>query len=152
MTGSTEDIPESIRLTADVVCIRRDNVLVIQRGWDPYQGMFALPGGHADRGETALDAAVRELHEETGVHVYADDLTLIGVYDKPDRDPRGRYISVAYLVFVADDTEAEAGDDAAAVQWMPLPASVDLAFDHSEILADAWRVATALRRAASLTA
>jgi 8-oxo-dGTP diphosphatase len=152
MTGSTDDIPESIRYTADVVCVRHNSVLVIQRGWDPYEGMFALPGGHCDRGETALDAAVRELREETGVSVCADELTLIGVYDKPDRDPRGRYVSVAYLVFVPDDTQAEAGDDAAAVQWMPLPASVDLAFDHSEILADAWRAATALRRAASLTA
>ncbi|MEO5877549.1 MAG: NUDIX hydrolase [Streptosporangiaceae bacterium] len=81
--------PETIRYTADVVCVRGDHVLLIERGWDPHKGLLALPGGHVDAGETAVAAAVRELAEETGVGVDAADLTLIGVYDRPDRDPRG---------------------------------------------------------------
>ncbi|MFI1869710.1 NUDIX domain-containing protein [Streptomyces jumonjinensis] len=92
-----------------------------------------------DRGETALAAAVRELREETGVKVSTEALTLVGIYDDPDRDPRGRYVSAAYAVTVPAGTEAQAGTDAAAVQWVPL-ADIDahsLAFDHGRIIRDA---------------
>lgn len=130
---------ESIRYTADVVCIRGGHVLLIERGWDPHAGQLALPGGHVDTGESSLAAAARELLEETGVHVTPEQLTLIGVYDTPGRDPRGRYVTVAYLATVPDDTTAHAGDDAAAVQWVPLGQIGGLAFDHSQIIADAWR-------------
>ena len=131
--------PETIRYTADVVCLRGDYVLVIRRRWEPYKDELALPGGHVDVGETSRVAAARELQEETGIGVAAEDLDRIDVYDRPDRDPRGRYVSVAYVVKVPEDTVAQAGDDAAAVQWVPLAAPGDLAFDHAEILADARR-------------
>ncbi|MFI2214952.1 NUDIX domain-containing protein [Streptomyces sp. NPDC020141] len=93
----TESTPEKIFYTADVVCVRGDDVLLIERGWPPHQGKLALPGGHIDEGETSRDAAARELLEETGVAVSVDELVLVGVYDAPARDPRGRYVSVAYL-------------------------------------------------------
>lgn len=129
---------EAIRYTADIVCIRGNHILTIERGWPPHQGKLALPGGHVDPGETSLDAAVRELHEETDVRINPDDLTLIGVYDHPDRDPRGRYVTVAYQVTVPNTTTARAGDDAAAVRWIPLNTpSAGLAFDHDQIVADA---------------
>ncbi|MGW5172935.1 NUDIX domain-containing protein [Streptomyces sp. NPDC004082] len=130
---------ESIRYTADVVCIRGGAVLLIERGWPPHKGRLALPGGHVDPGETSRAAAARELLEETGVHVDADDLTLIGIYDAPDRDPRGRYVTAAYLVTVPNDTTAHAGDDAAAVRWVPLNDTSSLAFDHAEIVTAARR-------------
>ncbi|WP_018569637.1 NUDIX domain-containing protein [Streptomyces sp. PsTaAH-124] len=128
---------ETIRYTADVVCLRGDDVLLIRRGWPPHEGELALPGGHVDPGETSRTAAARELLEETGVRVAAEDLGLIGVYDRPDRDPRGRYVSVAYAVTVAEGTVAQAGDDAAAVQWVPLTEPEAMAFDHAEIVTDA---------------
>jgi 8-oxo-dGTP diphosphatase len=134
----TENL-ETIRYTADVVCLRGDDVLVIRRGWEPHKDELALPGGHVDRGETSRFAAARELEEETGIRVAAEDLDRLDVYDRPDRDPRGRYVSVAYVVRVPADTVAQAGDDATAVQWVPLAAPGDLAFDHAEILADARR-------------
>jgi 8-oxo-dGTP diphosphatase len=134
----TEDL-ETIRYTADVVCLRGDDVLVIRRGWEPHKDELALPGGHVDRGETSRVAAARELEEETGIRVAAEDLDRLDVYDRPDRDPRGRYVSVAYVVTVPADTVAQAGDDATAVQWVPLAAPGTLAFDHAEILADARR-------------
>ncbi|MFH9425478.1 NUDIX domain-containing protein [Streptomyces sp. NPDC017529] len=84
--------------------IRGRHFLAIDRDWDPYEGYLALPGGHVDRGETAPMAAVRELAEETGVHVAKDDLTLIDIYEDPDRDPRGRYVSAAFVVTVPKDT------------------------------------------------
>lgn len=130
---------ETIRYTADVVCIRGGDVLVIERGWDPHKGMDALPGGHVDSGETSRTAAARELLEETGVQVDAADLTLVGVWDAPDRDPRGRYITAAYVVTVPKETTARAGDDAAAVRWVPLDAPGPLAFDHGQIVATARR-------------
>ncbi|MFJ9670662.1 NUDIX domain-containing protein [Streptomyces sp. NPDC101221] len=132
----TETI-ETIRYTADVVCIRGGTVLLIERGWPPHKGRLALPGGHVDPGETSRAAAARELLEETGVHVDPWDLELIGIYDAPDRDPRGRYVTAAYLVTVPDDTTAHAGDDAAAVCWLPLEDARGLAFDHTDIVLNA---------------
>lgn len=136
---------EVIRFTADVVCIRGDAVLLIERGWPPHKGRLALPGGHVDPGETSRDAAARELLEETGVRVAPESLVLVGVYDEPDRDPRGRYVTVAYRVTVADDATAQAGDDATAVRWAPLEQTDDLAFDHTQIVTDAMTASAATR-------
>jgi len=138
MTETTENPPERPYYTADVVCIRGEEVLMIERGWEPFKGHLALPGGHVDAvGETSRSAAARELQEETGVRAAPEDLILVGVYDAPGRDPRGRYVTVAYAIEVPDGTTAQAGDDAAAVRWVPLDMPGDLAFDHAQILADA---------------
>lgn len=126
---------ETIRYTADVVAMTLDgHVLLIERGWPPHQGAWALPGGHVDEGETSLHAAVRELAEETGVHVPAADLRQVGVWDQPDRDPRGRYVTVAYLAAVPTGTPITAGDDAYTARWWPLDDLPDLAFDHADIV------------------
>ncbi|MFC8505557.1 NUDIX domain-containing protein [Streptomyces sp. NPDC057411] len=139
MTSSENETIETIRYTADVVCLRGGSVLLIERGWPPHQGRLALPGGHVDPGETSRAAAARELMEETGIRVREDELTLIGIYDTPDRDPRGRYVTAAYLVTVPDNTTAHAGDDATAIRWAPLTAPGDMAFDHGQIVTDALR-------------
>lgn len=129
------DADDAIRYTADVVAVMDDgHVLLIERGWDPYAGHWALPGGHVDPGETSRTAAVRELEEETGVRVDPDDLREIGVFDAPDRDPRGRYVSAAYLTHVPAGTQAVAGDDARTAGWFPPDALPQLAFDHDSIL------------------
>ncbi|MEV6123040.1 NUDIX hydrolase [Streptomyces sp. NPDC052077] len=136
------DQPENIRYTADVVAVTNDGrVLLIKRGWDPYEGHWALPGGHVDRGETGLRAAVRELEEETSVRVTEDELRLVGIWDQPDRDPRGRYVTVTYLATVPADTQATAGDDARDARWWPLTDLPErLAFDHADILAAVLRL------------
>lgn len=129
------ETPETIRYTADVVVTTPDDhVLLIERGWAPFKGMWALPGGHVDAGETSLAAAVRELAEEAGVYATEVDLTLLGVWDGPGRDPRGRYVTVAYHLRVPSGTEVRAGDDATNARWWPLDALPPLAFDHEEIL------------------
>lgn len=133
---------ESIRYTADVVLLTGNrgagrlpfDVLLIQRGWDPFKGAWALPGGHVDAGETSREAAARELGEEAGVEVDAAVLRQLGVYDAPGRDPRGRYVTVAYVAIV-DRLVPVAGDDAVAARWWPLNDLPELAFDHADILA-----------------
>lgn len=125
---------EAVQETADVVCIRDGHLLVVRRRWAPFKGEWALPGGYVEPGEMALDTAVRELAEETGVRVPTHSLTKLGRWTAPGRDPRGRFKTTAYTVTVPADTRATAGDDAAEVHWLPLTDATGLAFDHDEIV------------------
>jgi 8-oxo-dGTP diphosphatase len=120
-----------------VVFDKRGRVLLIRRGHPPFLGEYALPGGFVDIGETVEAACRRELKEETDIDVH--DLTLVGVYSDPKRDPRGHTCSVAYLASV-DGGEPRAGDDAAAAEWVEDWHREKLAFDHADILADAARL------------
>jgi len=125
-------------VTADCIVFTREsnpNVLLIERGADPYKGCWAFPGGFIDMDETTEQCAIRELKEETGLEV--TDVQQIGTYSKVDRDPRGRTITVAYLAVVESQMEVKGQDDAAKAQWFPIDALPDLAFDHDEIMKDA---------------
>lgn len=133
---------QDIEVTADVVALAPDtagvwHVLLIERGDEPYKGREALPGGYVRTGELTEHAAARELLEETGITAPAN-LARIDIFDAPQRDPRGRVISVAYLARLDTTIEPTAGDDAAAAHWIPvataLSSSQQLAFDHRQIL------------------
>ncbi|MEV8365911.1 NUDIX hydrolase [Streptomyces niveus] len=130
---STETF-ETIRLTADVVLIADNHVLLIERGWDPFEGMWALPGGHVDPGEEVQTAAARELAEETGITVPMESLREVGTFTAPGRDPRGRYVTVAYTATLPERVEPTAGDDATRAVWWPLSWLPELAFDHAAII------------------
>ena len=128
-------------VTADCVVITKEEqpkVLLIQRGADPYKGCWAFPGGFMNMDETTEQCAIRELEEETGLHV--SDVHQIGAYSKVDRDPRGRTITVAYLAIINAPVEVKGQDDAAKAAWFPLSALPELAFDHAEIMQDAVRI------------
>ena len=88
-----------------------------------------------DMDETTEQCAIRELEEETGLVV--SELQQIGAYSKVDRDPRGRTITVAYLVRIDTPVAAMGQDDAAKAEWFPLSALPPLAFDHEDIMRDA---------------
>ena len=101
-------------VTADCVVITREaepKVLLIQRGFNPFKGCWAFPGGFMNMDETTEQCAIRELEEETGLKV--DTIHQIGAYSKVDRDPRGRTITVAYLAIIDKPVAVNGQDDAA---------------------------------------
>jgi 8-oxo-dGTP diphosphatase len=122
-------------VTVDVVLftILRDqpHVLLIRRKYNPFKGMWALPGGFVEEKETLEEAALRELNEETGVEkVYLEQLCTFG---DPGRDPRGRTITVAYYALTRP-VEIRAASDAAEAEWHPVRKLPGLAFDHPKII------------------
>lgn len=137
----TETTFETAYLTVDVVLLAEHDrqlwVLMIRRGWPPYEGWWALPGGYVDPGEDTDTAARRELAEETGIRLAPAALALVGVYADPGRDPRGRYVTFAYTAPVDGLLTPRAGDDATAACWLPVEHVLSLdevAFDHTRIL------------------
>lgn len=125
-------------VTADCVVITKEaepQVLLIERGFDPFKGSWAFPGGFMNMDETTEQCAIRELEEETGLKV--TNLHQIGAYSKVDRDPRGRTITVAYLVIIDSPAAVTGQDDAAKARWFPINALPPLAFDHDDIMRDA---------------
>jgi 8-oxo-dGTP diphosphatase len=113
-------------------------VLLVERGQQPYKGRWALPGGFVLPHESAEAAARRELAEETGLaDISGLHLEQLRTYSEPDRDPRMRVVSVAFAALLPDAPEPRGGGDAAQARWLPHDALGPLAFDHDRILADA---------------
>jgi len=153
-----------VAVTVDVVALTiRDgelHVLLVRRGYPPFEGRWALPGGFVRPGEDLRTAAARELAEETGLTIRRGlarvHLEQLASYGEPDRDPRMRVISVAHLAFAPNLPDPAAGTDAHDAAWVPvaslgLPHAAQapgrpvrqrpgttrrLAFDHTRILAD----------------
>ncbi len=109
-------------------------VLLIRRKNWPYQDYWALPGGFIQMDESLEQSALRELQEETGV---ADlHLEQLYTFGEPERDPRSRVISVAYVALVRADQarQVQGADDAAEARWWSMADLPPLAFDHGRIL------------------
>ena len=123
-------------LAADAAVRRNDSVLLIQRKHPPMKGAWALPGGFVDQGEDPLHAAVRELHEETGLEGTNPELLM--VMGDPNRDPRKHIVSIVYEIQVSENQRPAAGDDAADAKFWPIETvfsgELVLAGDHLEIL------------------
>lgn len=107
------------------------NVLLIERGVDPYKGRWAFPGGFLNMDESADEGARRELKEETNLS--AAYVEQFGTFSDPNRDPRERVITIAYFALVKLQ-DVKGGDDAAKAQWFPMDQIPQLAFDHDRIL------------------
>ncbi|MEW5421515.1 NUDIX hydrolase [Amorphus sp. 3PC139-8] len=117
MTNQSQ-APVLPRLGISVACWRGDQVLLVERGRPPLEGLWSLPGGHVEPGEPIRDAALRELAEETGVD--ADLLGLVDAHDVIRRDEDGTLRAHYVLVVFAARYRAgvaSAADDARAVQW-----------------------------------
>lgn len=128
-------------VTVDCIVLKYNksaiSILLIKRGNDPFKNQWALPGGFLDMDESPEVGVQRELKEETGLEV--KEVIQIGAFGKPDRDPRGRVISISFLSIVkAGNDTIKAASDASEVRWfsihdLPNP----LAFDHKEIIEEA---------------
>ena len=152
MTITGSDIPEgydpskfpAFAVTVDIVIFTMVegelHVLLVQRGQQPFQGMWAIPGGFKLPGETLDEAAARELFEETRVSTAAL-LKQFGAYGDPGRDPRMNVVTVAYIAVVHEIGAIVAGTDAAHASLVRvsdvLKKNFSLAFDHKRILLDA---------------
>jgi 8-oxo-dGTP diphosphatase len=134
--------PVAVAVDLVVLTIRDGTlqVLTIRRGERPQLGVLALPGGFVRPDEDLPDAAARELAEETGVRDVRAHLEQLASYGRPDRDPRMRVVSVAYLGLLPGLPAPTAGGDATAASFVPveplLRRAGRLAFDHDAILAD----------------
>jgi len=121
-------------------------VLSIKRKNNPFMGLCANPGGFIDEGEQPLDAAGRELMEETGVYMPVDKLKFVGRFDKLNRDPRMKIcVSYAFACILTEKPKATAQDDAADVTWLNVNVNdlkitddsgteVKMAFDHYDVI------------------
>ena len=139
-----EDYPP-FAVTVDIVVLtlvdQRLHVLLVQRHGDPFAGAWALPGGFVKEDESLEEGADRELQEETGVEA-AEHLEQLGAYGDPDRDPRMRVVTVAYLAVLRHVDGLRAGGAAAHTALVPVADVLStrrrpLAFDHRRILEDA---------------
>ncbi len=116
----------------------RGNVVLIKRKYPPFKDYYALPGGFIEKGETPKQAVIREVKEETNLTI--EILKKIGIFDEEGRDPRGKIISTAFKCRIIGDTsQMQSGTDSASVELIPKEkiATLDLAFDHRDILKDA---------------
>lgn len=128
---------QSISLTVDAVVFGYEegeiSVLLIKRKYKPFKGEWAIPGGYVLNDESLETAVERELYEETGIKInYLEQLYTFG---KPNRDPRGRVVSVAYFGLVRPNAfKILASTDAEQVQWFHINDLPKLSFDHKDIL------------------
>ncbi|MEO6088815.1 MAG: NUDIX hydrolase [Umezawaea sp.] len=147
-----------VKLTADLVVLTaresKMKVLLVERGTDPYVGKLALPGGFLRAGEDLETTAHLELLEETGLNAATLPLRQFRTYSSPDRDPRGRVVTTAFLAVAPNlpSPSSSPGTDVRGAQWMTVSASlVDrLAFDHRRILSDALECAKQLLETTTL--
>lgn len=119
MTAPRSEYPKTPQVGVGAVLVRDGRVLLVKRASPPSQGMWAIPGGHVELGETLQQAAARELREETGIIARAG--TPIYTFDVIQRDKAGRvrfhYVIVdIWMEYIAG--EVRAGDDAAEARWI----------------------------------
>jgi len=140
LDGAYPNIAVTVDLVLFTIQAESLRVLVVRRGVDPFKGRWALPGGFVRSDEALEQAARRELKEETGLDVKQVHLEQLASYGDPDRDPRQRVVTVAYLALAPGLPAPIAGSDAAGAAWVDandlLRSHSALAFDHSRILRD----------------
>jgi 8-oxo-dGTP diphosphatase len=125
-------------LTADAVVFtiqdQKLQILLIQRGGEPFAGRWALPGGFVEEGESAAEGVRRELEEEAGLRDISFEQ--LRTFDASGRDPRGWTVSVAHVALIdLARVDPVAADDAADARWWPTAQLPALAFDHDVIIA-----------------
>lgn len=126
-------------VTVDVTMVTiEDNclkVLLIKRTRDPFKGKLALPGGFLAQDEKAEHAVARIVKDKAGVNINEIYIEQLYAFDDPQRDPRGRVISIAYFALVPrEKIKFESGEHLQAPLLFPVSSHTTLAFDHSHIV------------------
>lgn len=127
-------------VTSDLVILTvrppQVQVLLVQREQRPFAGQWALPGGFVGADQSLVEAAQFKLADKTGIAVTGAHLEQLATFGDPQRDPRMRVISVAWLAMVAHPDDPVAGTQSSDAAWRDVAelASVDLAFDHTAII------------------
>ena len=131
-------------VTVDAVVIQSGHILLVKRKALPGKGLWALPGVFIDQNETTLESMIRELREETGlkvpVPVLKGSIKDDKVFDNPNRSLRGRTITHAYLLELANGElhKVKGGDDALKAKWIQLSKIQELREtlfeDHMDII------------------
>jgi len=124
-------------VAADAIVFAYDegrlNVLLIQRKNHPFRGHWVFPGGFIEVYEDPIEAAQRELKEETGVEV--GELLQLGAFGRPGRDPRYHVVSVIYFGIAPPGKQTpQADDDAMDAAWYAVSKTPPLGFDHEDVL------------------
>lgn len=117
-------------LAVDAIILLNGKVVLIKRKNPPFENCYALPGGFVEKGETAEHALVREAKEETGLDI--NIIKLVGVYSEPNRDPRGRVISLCYLAEARG--KPFPNTDAKGIALFAPSELPELAFDHEQMI------------------
>lgn len=140
----TREYPDAPRVGVGAIVLHEGRVLLVRRGRAPALGLWSVPGGLVELGETTVDAARREVEEETGLDVRIAGL--VGVVDRVTRDADGRvryhWVLVDYLAYPQSNDTITAGSDAAEVRWVTI--------DEVERLPITDGLADMIKRAAAL--
>lgn len=125
----------SLTVDAIVIALTENSILMVERANEPYKGRWALPGGFVEEDEPLVDACLRELEEETGLQL-TDLGYMATVAGQPNRDPRGRIVSIVYCTVIPHEQPVKGADDAKEARWIPLDNLLDerIAFDHRSII------------------
>ncbi|MEM0266059.1 MAG: NUDIX hydrolase [Archaeoglobaceae archaeon] len=123
-----------ITLTVDAIIPYERKIVLVKRRNEPFKDFYALPGGIVEYGETVENAVLREVEEETGLKGKIH--SLVGVYSDPNRDPRGHFVSICFIV-IPIGGELRSGSDAKEVALFSLHELPKLAFDHERMIKDA---------------
>ncbi len=116
---SAREYPENPQVAVGAIVIKDGRVLLVKRSQPPSEGLWAIPGGRVELGETLKEAAEREIMEETGLTIRAGDP--VYTFDVIERDDAGR-IRFHYVIvdLMADylSGELNASDDASEARWV----------------------------------
>lgn len=116
---SASEYPDHPRVAVGAIVLKADRVLLVRRKNAPSRGLWAIPGGCVELGETLQEAAEREIREETGLRIAAGEPAV--TFDVIDRDAAGRvrfhYVIVDLLAIYVGG-EIQPGDDALDVRWV----------------------------------